>query len=129
MSDSKRILVIDDEPDFVTFITVFLEDNGYAVVSAKDGAEGIDKARSEKPDLILLDITMPEKSGVRLYRELHGDDDLKKIPVIMVTGVAIEFKKFIGSRKQVPPPDAYIQKPVDKQELLDSIAKVLAQKP
>lgn len=125
MSDRKKIIVIDDEPDIVTFLTTLLEDNGYATVSAKDGQEGFEKIRAENPDLVLLDITMPEKSGVRCYRDLRSDPELQSIPVVIVTGVAKEFKGFISSRRQVPPPDGFIAKPIDKQELLDVVARLL----
>lgn len=121
----KKIIVIDDDPDLVTFMTVFLGDNGYETLSASDGEEGIAKIRSERPDLILLDISMPTKSGVKCYREVREDPELKSIPVIMVTGVAEDFKGFISTRRQVPPPDGYLSKPVEKQELLDTIAKLL----
>ena len=126
MSDKKKIIVIDDDPHIVTFLTVLLEDNGYAVISAENGKVGLDMTRAERPDMILLDITMPEKSGVKFYREVRDDEDLKKTPVVMVTGVTVDFKKFISTRRQVPPPDGYITKPVDKQELLDTIARLLA---
>jgi CheY-like chemotaxis protein len=128
VSDKKRILVIDDEPDFVTFMTTLLEDNGYSCITANNGQEGIDRTRAERPDLVLLDITMPEKTGVRYYREVRDDPELREIPVVMVTGVMQEFKKFISTRRQVPPPDGYISKPVDQQELLATIAKLLAAK-
>ena len=126
MSDKKKIIVIDDDPHIVTFLTVLLEDNGYAVISAENGKVGLDMTRAERPDMILLDITMPEKSGVKFYREVRDDEDLKKTPVVMVTGVTVDFKKFISTRRQVPPPDGYITKPVDRQELLDTIARLLA---
>ena len=126
MSDKKKILVIDDDPDFVTFLTTLLEDNGYVTVSAGDGVEGRLKAAAERPDLICLDITMPEKSGVKFYRETREDAELKSTPIIIVTGVAAEFQRFISTRKQVPPPDGYIPKPIDKQALLDTISKLLA---
>jgi len=128
MSDKKRILVIDDEPDIVTFLTALLEDSGYEAIQAYDGEEGLKKTQDERPDLILLDITMPEKSGVRFYRDVREDPELKSIPVVIVTGVAVEFKRFISTRRQVPPPDGFIHKPVDKQELLDTISKLLAGK-
>ena len=125
VSDKPKIIVIDDDPDIVTFLSTLLEDHGYDYVTAIDGQEGIDKTRAEKPDLILLDITMPEKSGVRFYREVRGDPELKDTPVVMVTGVMQEFQKFISTRKQVPPPDGYISKPIDKDALLETIAKLL----
>lgn len=126
MSQMKKIIVIDDDPDIVTFLTTLLQDNGYAVIAARDGQEGMDKTRAERPDLILLDITMPEKSGVRYYREVCGDPDLKGIPVVIVTGVTEDFKRFIHTRKQVPPPNGYITKPVDTQQLLDTVARLLS---
>lgn len=127
MSDKRKIIVIDDDPDIVTFLTTLLEDNGYDYITATNGQEGIDKVRSERPDLILLDITMPEKSGVRFYREVRDDEELKNTPVVMVTGVMEEFKKFISTRKQVPPPDGYITKPINKDQLLQTVAKLLGQ--
>jgi DNA-binding response OmpR family regulator len=128
MSDKKFVLVIDDDPDIVTFLTALLQDNGYETDSAPDGMEGLKKTRERKPDLILLDITMPEKSGVRYYRDVREDEELKSIPVIMVTGVMKEFEGFIHKRRQVPPPDGYIHKPVDKQLLLDTMEEVLSKK-
>ena len=125
MSDKKKVIIIDDEPDIVTFLSVLLEDNGYATISAKDGQEGMEKIRAEHPELVLLDITMPEKSGVRCYRELRENPDLKSIPIVIVTGVAKDFEKFISTRRQVPPPDGFIPKPIDKQELLDTVSKFL----
>jgi CheY-like chemotaxis protein len=125
VSDKKKVIVIDDEPDIVTFLTLLLEDNGYATVSAKDGQEGIEKVRTEHPDLVLLDITMPEKSGVRFYREIRSDSELKSIPIVIVTGVAKEFKDFISTRRQVPPPDGFISKPIEKQKLVDIVARLL----
>jgi CheY-like chemotaxis protein len=125
MSDKAKIIVIDDDPDIVTFLSTLLEDNGYDYVTASDGQQGIDKVRAERPDLILLDITMPEKSGVKFYREVRGDPELRSTPVVMVTGVMQEFKKFISTRRQVPPPDGYISKPIDRQELLATIARLL----
>jgi len=126
MSDPKKIIVIDDDPDIVVFLTTLLADNGYATVQANNGQEGIEKTRAERPDLILLDITMPEKSGVKYYREVRDDPELKTIPVVMVTGVMKEFEKFISTRRQVPPPDGYLSKPVDGKELLETIAKLLS---
>jgi DNA-binding response OmpR family regulator len=118
-----KILVVEDEPDVVDFLVMVLEDNGFKAVVARDGQDGLDKARTENPDLISLDINMPEKSGVRLYRELRDDPDLCKIPVIMVTGVAAKFEDFISNRRQVPPPDGYISKPFDGDKYLAAIKK------
>ena len=126
MSDKKKILVIDDDENLVTFVTTLLEDNGYETVKACNGEEGLTQLNAEKPDLVLLDITMPQKSGVRFYRDVKENDALKATPVIMVTGVMDEFKKFISTRRQVPPPDGYVSKPIDTDLLLETIAQVLA---
>jgi len=128
MSEKKLVLIIDDDPDIVTFLEALLQDNGYETESAVDGVEGLQKTRDRKPDVILLDITMPEKSGVRYYRDVREDEELKSVPVIMVTGVMKEFKGFIHSRRQVPPPEGFIHKPVDKKVLLDTIEGVLSAK-
>jgi len=125
MSNDKKILVIDDDPNLVTYMTALLEDNGYVVISAGDGEKGIQKAQTEQPDMVLLDITMPEKSGVRFYREVKENEKLKSIPVVMVTGMREEFENFIKTRRKVPPPDGYFSKPVDKDELLNTIKKLI----
>ena len=125
MQNSKKVIIIDDEPDIVTFLTVLLEDEGYATISAGNGKEGFEKIKQERPDLVLLDVTMPEKSGVRCYRELRENPDLKSIPVIIVTGVSKDFKNFISTRGHVPPPDGFVAKPIDKQDLINAISKVL----
>jgi len=129
MAEKKKILIIDDEPNIVTFMTVLMEDNGYLPISASNGVEGLEKVRAEKPDLILLDISMPEKTGVKFYRNVREDDELKHIPVVMVTGVMKQFEQFISKRRQVPPPDGYFSKPVDQKELLKTIAELLASNP
>jgi len=125
VTDKKKILVIDDDRDLVQSLIYVLEDAGYAAIPAYDGNEGLEKARADRPDLVLLDITMPEKSGVRFYRDVREDADLGSIPVIMVTGVMKQFEQFISSRKQVPPPNAYFSKPVDPKELLEAISRLL----
>ena len=123
---TRTILVVDDEPDIVTFLTAVLEDNGYKTVSARDGVEGMKMVQSDCPDLVCLDMSMPEKSGVRMYRDLRENPDTKDLPVIVVTGLSQDFEKFISTRKQVPPPTDYVAKPVDKDELLEKIRKALS---
>lgn len=123
--NAKTILVVDDEPDTRTYLTTVLEDNGFATVAAADGTEALKKVEESRPDLIALDISMPEKSGVAVYRTLKEDDDLKSIPVIIITGVSDDFEKFISTRRQVPPPEGYISKPVDVEELLGKVNDLL----
>ena len=122
--DTKTVLVVDDEPDAREFLATVLEDNGYATVLAKDGAEAISILESGRPDLVTLDITMPEKSGVAVYRKLKESDELKAIPVIIVTGVSGEFEKFISTRRQVPPPEGYVSKPVDHEQFMKLVKKL-----
>ena len=130
-SPKKRILVIDDEQSVRIYLETFLQDNGYDTALACDGREAMEKTRAEKPDLVLLDIMMPEKSGVRYYRELKGDVELGKIPIIIVTAVTgygghpEEFEKFISTRKQVPPPEGFIAKPIDREKLLGTVQNIL----
>jgi len=123
--DKKTVLVVDDEPDTVAFLTTLLEDNGFATISASDGAQARALLEKQLPDLISLDVTMPEKSGVRLYRELREDERLKEIPIIIVTGVSEDFEKFISTRKSVPPPNGYVPKPIDQNRYVE-LAKQLA---
>jgi len=122
------ILVVDDEEDVLTFIGTLLEDNGYVVTKAMNGKEGFAKAKAELPDLILLDISMPEESGVRMYRNVCGDAQTKHIPVVILTGVSHEFKRFIETRRQVPPPAGYFDKPPDRDQLLAKIKELLGSK-
>ena len=121
MTDKKTILIIDDEPDTVTYFSTLLEDHGYHVVTAENGDEGIKKVRESVPDLITLDITMPEMSGVKCYRTLREDDRWKAIPIIIITGISDTFRDFISTRKQVPPPDGFLSKPIDENELLQLV--------
>lgn len=125
MGRRKTILVIDDEPDTVTYFSSLLEDNGYFTVTAENGEEGLAKVSESPPDLITLDISMPETSGVRFYRELRDSEQWKSIPVIMITGVSEDFQTFISSRRQVPPPDGYLSKPVKEEDLLGLVKKLL----
>lgn len=125
----KKILIVDDEPDLVTYLSTLLGDHGFSVVTARNGIEGFQKAEAEHPDLITLDITMPEESGVRMYRDLQQDPATAAIPVVIVTGVSHDFKRFIETRKQVPPPAGYFEKPVDRDALLATIDRLLAASP
>jgi CheY-like chemotaxis protein len=130
----KRILVVDDEEDVITYLSALLTDAGYAVTAAHDGQEAIDEVRRERPDLVSLDITMPEKSGVRFYREMREDPDLAGVPIVIVTGVTNPwsgphgegtFEKFISTRRKVPPPEGFFEKPLDPEAFLAKLASIL----
>ncbi len=126
MDQKRKILVVDDEPDVIEYLTSLLEDNGYEVRTALNGKVAMELVKDDKPDLICLDISMPEETGVRMLRNLHDDDRTKDIPVIIVSGVDPKFKDFISHRKQVNPPSAYFEKPIDKHEFLNAIRTILS---
>ena len=120
-NNTKTVLVVDDDPDARDFLATVLRDDGFAATTAKDGTDAVAMIERESPDLIALDITMPEKSGVAVYRRLKEDEQLKEIPVIIVTGISDDFQKFISSRRQVPPPEGYIHKPVNHGDFLKMV--------
>ncbi|NVL89929.1 MAG: response regulator [Desulfobacterales bacterium] len=140
---SKKILIVDDEPDHITFVSAVLEENGYTSIGAKDGVEGLELVRKERPDLILLDLMMPRKSGITMFQELRKDPSLSNIPVVVVTGVSevtgVDFRNFMykqplrDEKKFVETtgltkytiPDGYIEKPLDPDELINVIKEVL----
>jgi len=119
----RRILVADDEPDFVTFVSTVLEDNGATVMKASDGNQAFAMAKSEKPDLITLDISMPGKSGVEVFELLRKTDETSQIPVCIITGKP-EMRQLLYDRP-VPPPEGYLDKPVDEESILLNVRKVL----
>jgi CheY-like chemotaxis protein len=139
----KRILIVDDEPDAISYISSVLEDNGYEYLSAENGVQGLELAQKEKPDMILLDLIMPEKSGMLMFQELKKDPELGKIPVIVVSGASdalgVDLRNFMikqprrGKEKvvettgetQFTEPNAYVEKPVDPNELIKVIKENL----
>jgi len=124
---AKTILVVDDEPDARDFLMTVLTDHGFLAVAARDGTEAIAILERQPPDLVTLDITMPERSGVAVYRRLKEDELLKRIPVIIVTGISDEFERFISTRRRVPPPEGYISKPVDHERFLAMVRELVGQ--
>jgi len=130
--DTRKILIVDDEPDVVTYLEMLLNDAGYATVTAENGRVGFAKAQAEQPDLICLDITMPEESGIRCYRNLREDEALKTVPVLMVTAVTgyggdpEPFKQFMSTRPQVPPPEGFFSKPIDQEAFIAKVNELLA---
>jgi CheY-like chemotaxis protein len=121
----KTVLIVDDESGVTAYLSALLQDNGYKTITAGNGKEGFDKAKQEMPDLISLDITMPEESGVRMFRNLQENSETTKIPVIIVTGIASGFKGFIESRRQVRPPEGYFDKPIDNEEYIAKVKELI----
>lgn len=126
MSDNLKILVVDDESDAVNYLTALFQDNGYDTITAKDGKQALEVARSEMPALITLDLSMPEESGVRAYRNIKKDPGLKQIPVIIITAVGESMKIFIDKLKVIPEPEGFMSKPIKPDELLKMTADILS---
>ncbi|MEW5734989.1 MAG: response regulator [Thermodesulfobacteriota bacterium] len=126
MTPKKKILVVDDEKDVLSYLTALFEDAGYATLTAETGSQCMEKAKAEKPDLITLDITMPEQSGVRAYRKLREDAELAKIPVIIVTAIGEEMEMFLAKLKGFAKPDGFMNKPIVPDELIAMAKKVLS---
>jgi CheY-like chemotaxis protein len=119
----RKILIIDDEPDVVSYLSAFLEDEGFQVSTAGNGPDGLTRAREQAPDLITLDITMPGMSGIEVLTSLRRDDHLNCIPVIIITGVT-SFDKLTDYR-DVRAPEGFMQKPIDLVQLLSTIEGIL----
>ncbi len=128
----KRILVVGDELDMRTFVCTLLGTCGYQSLVASDGEEGIQKAKKLRPELIILDVMLPKEGGIQMYRELKTDDNLKDIPVIMLSGISK--KTFFHSQnilnsymgQSLPEPEAYIEKPPESEELIQLAESLLA---
>ena len=130
MEERARILLIDDDPDFVTATKKVLESKPYDVIVAYDGEEGLQKMRDDKPDLVLLDIIMPLTDGFTVCEEIKGNPEFADIPVLMITS----FSQRVGettlsvSRGFSLEAEDYIDKPVKPAELLARIEKQLRKK-
>ena len=116
--DKKKILVIEDEPDFSKAIRVLLESNGFEVVSAYSGKEGLSMARNVSPDLIILDVMLPEIDGYKICRLLKFDERYRKIPIILLTARAQEEDKLLGKQTGA---DAYLVKSQKPEVLIEKI--------
>jgi CheY-like chemotaxis protein len=114
----KRILVIDDEPDVVEFLSNLLEDNGYTVTSASNGVMALERVTQQRPDLILLDLQMPEETGTGFYRKLRNRKSLRDIPVIVISGLA-------GRDVAVSKSVVVIDKPPNERDILAQVSRAL----
>ncbi len=114
-----NILVVDDEPDIRGYLRSLLEDQGYGVREAENGIVGMEQVRKEKPDLVLLDLQMPEETGTGFYRKLHNSKEFGALPVIIISGHA-------GRNLAVSKSVIVFDKPIDEEGLLNTIRKLLA---
>ncbi len=117
---SKVILIVDDEPTNVELMHVVLRNNGYTTLEAIDGKQGVEMARSQKPDVIIMDKNMPVIDGLEATKILKNDDSTKHIPIIFVTSSAMK-----GDREEILQTgcDEYISKPIDIYKVLDMVAQ------
>ncbi len=125
-SSNRLILCIEDEPEMIDLIRIILSRKGFEVKGAAGGEEGLKKIYAEKPDLVLLDLMMPDIDGWEVYQQMKADQKTKDIPVIIVTAKAQNIDKVLGL--QVAKVDDYISKPFSPEDLLSSVEKVLERK-
>ena len=127
MTDQKRILVVDDEPDFCSIVQGNLEKEGFIVEVAYDGNEGLAKVRSNPPDAIVLDVMMPEKDGYAVCKEIKEDEKLADIPIVMLTAVAshvtsTRYSHYDGMSMEA---DDYLPKPASAEDITQSLKGLL----
>ena len=120
----KSVVCIEDEPEMIDLIKLILGRKGFELAGAMGGREGLELIRRNKPDLVLLDLMMPDMDGWEVYQQLKSDEELKHIPVIIVTAKAQSIDKVLGLH--IAKVDDYVTKPFGPQELLQSIEKVLS---
>jgi len=125
MSKQKIILVVEDEPDISAYIEILFQDAGYDTILAFNGKEGYELAKAHKPDLITLDITMPEQSGLGAYHQCKNDPELKNIPVVVLTATNDSVDSFNEGLKDVPGPEGFLTKPIDPEALIEMISTLL----
>ena len=146
----KRVLVVDDDENTRRFLSVALEENGFAADTAEDGEDGLKKVQASPPDLILLDVMMPKKTGFSLFKQLRRKEEFKDIPVIMLTGVAgvledeetaaegdtfespfdslrASLRTAIQKMREegIVKPERFIDKPIDPEELIEAVNEIL----
>ena len=129
MEKTQRVLVVDDDPDLVESVKMMLENKSYEVITAYDGVEGLQRAKEDSPDLIILDVMMPNKDGYAVCHELKADPQYNGIPILLLTAVVSEMSKTTYTHRMGMEIDAddYIDKPVEPAELVKR-AEALLQK-
>ncbi len=119
----RRVVCVEDEPEMIDLYRLILNRRGFEVIGADGGREGLEFVREHQPDLVLLDLMMPDMDGWEVYKQLKADSSTAEIPVIVVTAKAQSIDKVLGLH--IAQVDDYISKPFSPQELLDSVEKVL----
>lgn len=130
--EGKKILIVDDDPDIRDVLTMVLDSHGYTVVTAEDGAECLDKLSDEKPDLMILDLLMPNVDGFAVCKKLQEPDwaEYRDMPVIILTSVREEAsrRRYELETGQKLSTDKYLEKPAPPRVLFDAVGKLLDQK-
>jgi DNA-binding response OmpR family regulator len=119
----KRIVCIEDETEMIDLIQLILSRRGFEVIGAPGGKEGLEAIRNRHPDLVLLDLMMPDMDGWEVYQQMKADEATRDIPVIIVTAKAQNIDKVLGLH--IAKVDDYIAKPFSPQELIDSVERIL----
>jgi two-component system response regulator VicR len=122
-TDQMRVVCIEDEPEMIDLVRLILGRKGFDVIGADGGIEGLETVRREKPDLVLLDLMMPDMDGWEVYQQIKADPELRDIPVVVVTAKAQSIDKVLGLH--IAKVDDYITKPFGPQDLLESVEKIL----
>ncbi len=128
---NKKIMIVDDEPDILDYIMAVLEDSGYITCTVKNINRILDSIDQEKPDLIILDIMMPDRSGLSIYREIQLTPEFKTIPIILISGLSSKnefIAELLNDKKdseQIASPDMFIEKPIQIEKLQKQIASLL----
>ena len=123
-NSKKRLVYIEDEQEMIDLVRLILTRKGFEVIGANGGREGLDTVRKEKPDLVLLDLMMPDLDGWEVYQQMKADEATRAIPVIVVTAKAQSIDKVLGLH--IAKVEDYISKPFSPQELIESVEKVLS---
>lgn len=123
--NGKLVVCIEDEQEMIDLVQLILGRRGFTVEGANGGLEGLEKVQKRKPDLVLLDLMMPDMDGWEVYQRMKSDEDLREIPVIVITAKAQSIDKVLGLH--IAKVDDYITKPFGPQELLESVEKILGQ--
>ncbi len=118
MSKTNKVLIVDDEEDVLIYLTALFREHGFETVTADGGKNALEVAKSEKPQVITLDITMPEQSGIKTFRILKSDDELKEIPVIFVTAIGDSIGVIKKQLEGYPEPEGFIGKPIEHDKLI-----------
>ncbi len=123
--DAKRVVCIEDEPEMIDLVRLILGRKGFNVIGANGGIEGLETVKREQPDLVLLDLMMPDMDGWEVYQQMKADTVLREIPVVVVTAKAQSIDKVLGLH--IAKVDDYITKPFGPQELLESVEKIIGE--